>query len=44
MGGFSHVSNAGSVYVSDEHFTYTYDIAVCIGIQYIRCHLSAYVL
>ena len=28
----------------NEHFTYTYDIAVCIWIQYIRYHLSAYVL
>ena len=26
----------------NEHFAYTYDIVVCIWIQYIRHHLSAY--
>ena len=33
----------GAMYTSqNEHFAYTYDIAVCIRIQYIRHHLSAY--
>ena len=33
----------GAMYTSqNEHFAYTYDIAVCIWIQYIRHHLSAY--
>ena len=35
----------GAMYTSqNEHFAYTYDIAVCIWIQYIRHHLSACIL
>ena len=38
-----HTSRMRRLYTSqNEHFAYTYDIAVCIWIQYIRHHLSAY--
>ena len=38
-----HTSRMRRLYTSqNEHFAYTYDIAVCIWIRYIRHHLSAY--
>ena len=38
-----HTSRMRRLYTSqNEHFAYTYDIAVCIRIRYIRHHLSAY--